>query len=235
MPAARVAGQEDAAALAALAVGPVRRKRAASEHALTGKRGGHQRVMRDQPLSHSAAVEEQIASVGERIAERRDPCAAAVVILDAMPGSGRWSAQVILAAIGPDRSRFPDAGSLAGWAGRRPGHHERAGQRRSGHPRPGSPWLRVTGTEAAEAAGRSEDTDRAGCSGRIIARRGKTQAASAGGRSMLELGPLRRRAGQLDDDQKARARPTPVPLSEEHRLGRQSEQLGHRLPLEPAT
>jgi hypothetical protein len=40
--------------------------------------------------------------------------------------------------------------------------------------------------------------------------------------------------GQLYDDQRLLARPTPLPLTAEQRLVRQLEKLGHRVTLEPA-
>ena len=229
-----VAGHEDAAALAELAQGQLRRKRAELEHALTGRVSAHQRFMLAQHLSHIDALDAQIAVVGEEIAERLRPFEAQLTILDSIPGIGRWSAEVILAEIGPDMSRFPTAGHLASWAGMCPGHDESAGKRRSGKTRKGSPWLRVTLTEAAYAAGRGKDTYLSGRYHRLLVRRGKQKAAIAVGRSILELCHLLLRTGQLYDDQRARAHLTPVPLTEEQRLVRQLEKLGHRVTLEPA-
>jgi len=227
-----VAGHEDAAALADLALGQLRRKRGELERALTGRVSAHQRFMLAQHLAHIDAVDEQIARVGEEIGERLRPFAAEVVILDSIPGIGRWSAEVILAEIGPNMGRFPTAGHLASWAGMCPGHDQSAGKQRSGKTRKGSPWLRVTLTEAAYAAGRSNDPYLSGRYHRLIARRGKKKAAIAVGRSILELCHQLLRTGQVYDPQQVR--PTPVPLAQEARLVRQLEQLGHRVTLEPA-
>jgi transposase len=229
-----VAGQEDASALADLAVGQLRRKRSELEQALTGRVSAHQRFMLAQHLSHIDALEEQIAAVGAEIAERLGPFEAELTILDSIPGIGRWSAEVILAEIGPDMRRFPTAGHLASWAGMCPGHDESAGKRRSGKTRKGSPWLRVTLTEAAYAAGRSTDPYLAGRYHRLIGHKGKKKTAIAVGRTILELCHLLLRTGQLYDDQQARASFAPVPLQEEQRLVRQLEKLGHRVTLEPA-
>ena len=49
------------------------------------------------------------------------PFEAELSLLDAIPGIGRWTAEVILAEIGTDMSRFPTAGHLASWAGMCPG------------------------------------------------------------------------------------------------------------------
>jgi transposase len=154
--------------------------------------------------------------------------------LDAIPGIGRWSAEVILAEIGSDMSRFPTPGHLASWAGMCPGHDESAGKRRSGKTRKGNPWLRATLTEAAYAAGRGKDPYLAGRYRRLIARRGKKKAAIAVGRTILELCHRLLSAGQDYDPQQAHARTTRPPLTETDRLVRQLERLGHRVTLEPA-
>ena len=227
-----VAGHEDAAALADLARGQLRAKRADLERALTGRVGAHQRFMLAQHLGHIDFLDDQIATVGEEIAARLRPFEPQLAIVASIPSVGRWSAQVILAEIGPDMGRFPTAGHLASWAGMCPGHDESAGKRRSGKTRKGSPWLRVTLTEAAWAAGRGKDPYLSGRYGRLIGRRGKKKTAIAVGRSILEVCHQLLSSGQLYDPQQAR--PAPVPISEEARLVRQLEKLGHRVILEPA-
>lgn len=229
-----VAGTEDAAALADLAVGQLRRKLPELEQALTARMAAHQRFMLAQHLAHIDFLDEQIAAVGAEIAERLRPFEPQLAILDSIPGIGRWSAEVILAEIGPDMSRFPDAGHLASWAGMCPGHDESAGKRRSGKTRKGSPWLRVTLTEAAYAAGRSKDTYLSGRYQRLIGRRGKKKTAIAVGRSILEVCHLLLSTGQLYDDARARAVATPTLITPAERLVRQLEKLGHRVTLEPA-
>lgn len=229
-----VAGAEDAAALSELAVGQLRRKRPELEQALTGRMSAHQRFLLAQHLTHIDALDAQITVVGEEIAERLRPCEPQLAVLDSIPGIGRWSAEVILAEIGPDMRRFPTAGHLASWAGMCPGHDESAGKRRSGKTRKGSPWLRVTLTEAAYAAGRSKDTYLSGRYHRLLVRRGKKKAAIAVGRAILELAHQVLSTGQLYDDARARARSTVVPLTEEDRLVRRLEKLGHRVSLQPA-
>ncbi len=227
-----VAGAEDAAALAELAQGQLRRKRPELAQALTGRMSAHQRFMVAQHLTHIDGLDAQIAAVGEEIAQRLRPFEAELTILDSIPGIGRWSAEVILAEIGPDMSRFPTAGHLASWAGMCPGHDESAGRRRSGRTRKGSPWLRVTLTEAAYAAGRSTDPYLAGRYHRLLVRRGKKRAAVAVGRTILELCHQLLSTGQFYDPHQAR--PTPVAIPAEDRLVRQLEKLGHRVTLEPA-
>ncbi|MHA6793824.1 IS110 family transposase [Pseudonocardia bannensis] len=49
-----------------------------------------------------------------------------------IPGISAHTAEVVLAEIGPDVTRFPTAGHLASWAGVCPGNHESAGKSPTG-------------------------------------------------------------------------------------------------------
>lgn len=227
-----VAGAEDAAGMADLAVGQLRRKLPALEAALTGRMSAHQRFMLARHLAHIDFFDEEIAAVGAEIGERLRPFESELAVLDSIPGIGRWSAEIILAEIGTDMSRFPTAGHLASWAGMCPGHDESAGKRRSGKTRKGSPWLRVTLTEAAYAAGRGKDPYLSARYHRLMARKGKKKTAIAVGRTILEVCHHLLSSGQLYDPQQAR--PTSLPFTTEQRLVRQLEKLGHRVTLEPA-
>lgn len=226
-----VAGEADAAVLADLAVGQLQHKRPLLERALTGKVRPHHRFMLAQHLTHLDALDEQIAQLSAEIAERLRPFDAELAALDTIPGIGRWSAEIILAEIGRDMTRFPTAGHLSSWAGMCPGLNESAGQRHSGRTRKGSPWLRVTLTEAAYAAGRGKQTYLAERYHRLIGRRGKKKTAIAVGRAILELCYHVLATGDPYDDTQARR---PAPVTREERLVRQLEKLGHRVLLDPA-
>ena len=229
-----VAGQEDASVLADLAVGQLRRKLPELAQALTGRMSAHQRFLLSQHLAHIDFLDAQIEQLSVEIAERLRPFAAELEILDSIPGIGRWSAEVILAEIGTDMRRFPTAGHLASWAGMCPGHDESAGKRRSGKTRKGSPWLRVTLTEAAYAAGRGKGTYLSARYHRLIGRKGKKKTAIAVGRQILELCHHLLSTGQFYDNERARTALTLTPLTPEQRLVRQLEKLGHRVILDPA-
>lgn len=194
----------------------------------------HQRFLLTQQLVHIDALDVLIAEVSAQVAERLVPFAAQIEVLDTIPGIGRWSAEVILAEIGPDMTRFPTAGHLASWAGMCPGHDESAGKRRSGRTRKGSPWLRVTLTEAAYAAGRTKDTALGARYHRLIGRRGQKKAAVAVGRTILELCYELLTTGAVYDDTRARSHPARGPRTETEHLVRRLEKLGHRVVLDPA-
>ena len=122
-----VAGETDAAVLAELAKGRLRDKRPALERALQGQIGAHQRFLLGQQLAHIEQLEATIAAVSAEIAERLRPFAVEQERLETIPGVGPRTAQVLLAELGPDVSRFPSAGHLASWAGMCPGNDESAG------------------------------------------------------------------------------------------------------------
>jgi transposase len=193
--AALAAGQTDPAALAGLAVGKLRAKRAALERALVGRVEPHQRFMLGEQLCHIDALEESIARVDAEVARRMQtpdtagatPCEDAVRRLDTIPGVGRRTAEAIVAEVGVDMTRFPTAGHLASWAGMCPGNNESAGKRRSGKTRQGSPFLRAALAEAGWAAGRTKDTYLGTQFRRLAARRGRKRAVVAVGHSILVI------------------------------------------------
>ena len=94
---------------------------------------------------------------------------------------------MILAEIGPDRSRFPDAKHVAAWAGMCPLNSISAGKRLSGRTRRGSPWLRSALVEAAHAAIHAKDCYLAAKSHRLVVRRGGKKATIAVGHTLLVI------------------------------------------------
>jgi transposase len=187
MLAALASGETDAAAMAQLAQGRLRDKLPALERALAGRIGPHQRFLLARQLAHIDFLNAAIAEVSAEIAERLRPCAADLERLATIPGVGRRTAELLVAEIGTDMSRFPTAAHLASWAGMCPGHDESAGKRRSGKTRKGSPWLRSILIEAARAAGRTKGTYLAAQYHRLAARRGTKRAAVAVGHTILVI------------------------------------------------
>jgi transposase len=185
--AALVSGTSDAVALAQLARGRLREKIPQLEQALCGQFGPHQRFLIAQQLAHIDFLDASLERVSAEIGERLRPFESAVVRLQTIPGVGQRTAQVLLAEIGADLSRFPSAGHLASWAGLCPGNDESAGKRRSGRTRKGNVWLRTALVEAAQAAARTKDTYLAAQYRRLAARRGAKRAAVAVAHSLLVM------------------------------------------------
>jgi transposase len=155
--------------------------------------------------------------------------------LDGIPGVGRWTAEVILAEVGTDMTRFPTAGHLASWAGMCPGNNESAGKRRSGKTRKGSPWLRAALTEAAQAAGRKRDSYLAAQYRRLMTRRGKKKAVVAVGHTILEIVHHLLARGTTYQDLGGRYFDERDRQAVERRLVKRLEGLGYKVSLEHAT
>jgi transposase len=125
--AALIAGERDPVVLANLARGSLRSKTARLTEALTGRFTDHHAFLLTQMLHRVDAVTTDIATVQARIDDRVGELASAVAKLDAIPGVGPVAAQMILAEIGTDMTRFPTPAHLASWARFAPGVHESAG------------------------------------------------------------------------------------------------------------
>lgn len=184
---ALIAGQRDPVILADLAKGRMRSKIGRLEDALAGRFNDHHARLCRVMLARIDQADATIDELTEQIEELLDPHKAAVALLVGIPGVSNRTAQVILAEIGIDMSRFPTAGHLASWAGMCPGNNESAGKHFSGRTRHGSKWIRVALVEAAHAAGRSKGTYLGSHYHRIRGRRGPARASVAVGHSILVI------------------------------------------------
>ncbi|HET8683664.1 MAG TPA: IS110 family transposase [Micromonosporaceae bacterium] len=227
-----VAGQTDAAALARLARGKLRKKAPELERALVGRFGAHQRFLVARQLAHVDYLDGAIAELSAEIAERLRPFEAELARLDEVPGVGRYTAEVILAELGTDMGRFPTDRHAASWAALCPGNHESAGKRQSGKTRKGNRWLRAALTEAAQAAGRSHGTYLGAQYRRLAARRGKKKAAVAVGHSILVIAYHLLKDGTTYRDLGAQYFDARDQHSVERRLVRRLEALGNKVTIE---
>lgn len=182
---ALIAGKRDGAVLAELAKGVLRHKRAQLAAALTGRFTAHHAALLGEWLAHIEYVEATIARLSERIAAVLEPYQEHVERLQGIPGVNREAAEVLLAEMGVDMSRFPSAAHLASWAGMRPGNHESAGKRKTGRTRKGNPWLKTLLVECGSGAGRARRTYLGAQYTRLLRRRGGKKAALAVGHSIL--------------------------------------------------
>jgi len=178
-------GETDARALAELARGKLRAKREALAQAVVGRLEAHHVFLLREQLAHLQYLDAAIARVDAELDARLVDERAAIALLETIPGVGQRTAEVLVAEIGTDVSRFPSAEHLASWAGMCPGNAESGGRRLSGRTRHGNPWLRRTLAEVANVASRMKGTYLAAQFRRITARRGKGRAVVAVGHSVL--------------------------------------------------
>lgn len=207
---ALIAGERDPQVLADLARGRMRAKHDALVEALTGRFDAHHgelaRVLLDQidSLSEqvgrlSIRIEELIAAIPAAQGVDADgttgpnaglgPGAAALPAvdrLDEITGIGRHTAQVIIAEIGLDMTRFPSPEHLVSWAKLSPRTIQSGAKSRSGGTGKGNPYIKGALGEAAAAAART-DTFLGERYRRLVKRRGKLKALVAVARSILVI------------------------------------------------
>jgi transposase len=176
---ALIAGDTAAQAIADLAKGQLRRKRAELALALDGRIEEHHRFLLAMQLRRLEAIEQDIAELDRRIAERLEPYHAQHRLLMQIPGVDWLVAAVLIAEIGVDMSVFLSVYHLAAWAGVCPGNHESAGKHKSGRARKGNLHLRTILVGAAISAARTKGTYLKDKFHRLKARRGAMRAALA--------------------------------------------------------
>ncbi|MER5641502.1 IS110 family transposase, partial [Kitasatospora sp. NPDC002227] len=253
---ALVAGERNPRALADLAKGSLVNKRPALAEALTGQfEDHHGHLLRilletvDHFTGQIAGLDRHIkVLVGEMtgppgsaeddgvlVAASGRTGPEAIERLDAIPGVGPATAQIILAEIGLDMSRFPTPEHLASWAKLCPRTVQSGTKNTTGPAGKGNPWLKGALGEAASAAART-DTFLGARYRRIVKRRGHAKALVAVARSILVI------AWHLINDPDARYQDLGADWHQRHLnsarrtrdLVRQLQALGHQVTLAPA-
>jgi transposase len=207
---AMIAGQRDPRKLADLARGRMRAKRDDLIEALDGMFDDHHGELAGLLLDHIAFLDAEIAQLTSRAAELAaampaawgvnadgttgpdagaDPDApvlSAPARLAGIPGVSRDLARAIIAEIGLDMSRFPDAAHLVSWAGLCPAARQSGPRTRAGKKGHGNGYLRGSLGQAATAAA-GTTTFLGERYARIARRRGKAKAQVAVARSILVI------------------------------------------------
>ena len=114
---ALIAGEASPEAMADLARGQLRRKRADLILALDGRLEEHHRYLLAVQLRRLEAIEADIAGLDQRIGERLEPYSAPHALLMQIPGVDWVVAAVLIAEIGVDMSVFLSVYHLSAWAG----------------------------------------------------------------------------------------------------------------------
>ena len=136
-------------------------------------------------IDHIDDLNRRIANLDELVQDYMDEYVAAIAALCEIPGIARRSAEVILAEIGLDMSRFPSAAHLCSWAGVCPGNYQSAGHRKHGKTTKGNKALKTILTQCAKSARSVKKSYFSAQYQRISARRGKNRATLAVAHSML--------------------------------------------------
>lgn len=187
MLAALARGEQDLDAMAELARGRLRSKIPQLVEALRGVLSETQRWLLGEQLREVAHLDESIERLNRQVEALCRPFREVLQRLCEIPGVNQRVAEVIVAEIGLDMSRFPTASHLASWTGICPGNHESAGKRQSGRCRQGNRHLKAILTEAGWAAGRTKDTYLASKYQSLVRRRGRKKACLAIGHAVLKI------------------------------------------------
>lgn len=209
---ALIAGQRDPKVLAGLARARMKTKHSALVAALDGRFDDHHgelaRMLLDQIDALTTQIEALTARIDELLAAMPDAqpldshpggpssgpsidavsgaASGAVERLDEIPGIGPHTAQVILAEIGLDMSRFPTPAHLVSWAKLCPRTIQSGPLTRGGKTGKGNPYLKGALGDAAAAAAKT-NTFLGERYRRIVKRRGKLKALVAVARSILVI------------------------------------------------
>jgi transposase len=202
-----IAGERDPRRLADLARGQMKTKRPALIKALDGRFDDHHAELARMLLDQIDTLTAQIDKLTTRIdgllaaAELGDgddggnPTGGAkptrselsvVERLEEIPGLGSTGAQIILAEVGLDMTRFPTAAHLVSWAKLCPRTIQSGPVTRGGKTGKGNPYLKGVLGEAAATAAKT-DTFLGERYRRIVKRRGKLKALVAVARSILVI------------------------------------------------
>ena len=229
---ALIAGERDPKVLAEMARSVLRAKIPQLEEAFSGRFGDHHAFLCRQIIDHIDHLDASIGELNAEVARRLAPFEAAITILSSITGVSRVTAEVLVAEMGVDMSRFPTAGHLCAWAGVAPASHESAGKHRPAGTRRGAPWLRRALIESAKAAARTKGSYFSAQYSRIARRRGPNKATVAVANSILAVawhlltnGALYHDPGAGYFDQRN------DPAREAKRLQRRIESLGFEVTL----
>ena len=207
---ALIAGQRNPKALADLARGRLRIKRAQLAEALDGRFEPHHGELARIILDQIDALTARIDQLSDRVTELIDqipaaqgvdadgtigpgagtgpgaPVLPAVARLDEITGCGVIAAQAVIAEIGLDMTVFGTPGRLVSWAKRCPQTRQSGKKTTSGKAGKGNPYLNGILGEVAASASRT-DTFLGERYRRLARRRGKRKALAAIARSILVI------------------------------------------------
>jgi transposase len=182
---ALIDGHSDPEVLASRITTRVKASRAELLEALRGRVSAHHRFMLKVHLGHIDALDKAIASIETGVGAGLEPFRAAAKLLSTMPGLSTVAANVVVAEIGIDMSRFATPAHLLSWACMCPRNDESAGKRRSTRLRRGGKWLKTTLVQAAWSAVKVKGSYLQAQFHRLRARRGLKKAIVAVAASML--------------------------------------------------
>ena len=173
--------------LVKLAQASLKNKRAELISSLKGFYSEHFRWLLTEAVQDLAHLDRKLQPLDRQLAQRLRAHPDLIRRLCTIPGVDFTTAAVIVAQIGSDMSRFPDAAHLVSWAGVCPGNNESAGKRFSGAMRKGNRYLRRVLTQSAWSITHKKDCFLTSLFWRVAARGGRKKAAMAVANRILTI------------------------------------------------
>jgi transposase len=202
--------------------------------ALRGRISDHHRFMLKLHLDHIETLDKAITQIETEVGLGLEPFQRAAKLLSTMPGLSSVSANVVVAEIGIDMSRFATPGHLLSWACLCPRNDESAGKRRSTRLRRGGKWLKTTLVQAAWAAVKVKGSYLQAQFHRLRARRGAKKAIIGVAASMLTAAWHMLRDGTEWHDLGAAHFDRADATKTANRLIRRLQQIGYTVQATPA-
>lgn len=179
------ANHVDPVALAQLAQGSLKKKKAELTLSLEGSFSAHDAALLRHQLTLHDQLQERRRAIETQLKSLVAPYEPLIARLDEMPGINRDAAIEILGEIGDDMSPWPDHDHISAWAGLCPGNHESAGKRKKIGARKGNPFLKAILVQAASAAIKKKGSYYQAQFARLCRRGGYKVAVVAVAHSML--------------------------------------------------
>jgi transposase len=160
-------GVSDVEVLAAEARGSLRRKGVQLKEALVGRLEPVYQFLLRQHMDQVRLLRQQIEEINQTRAQAMKEHVAVLHRLSKVPGIDLYSAQELIAEIGPKAAAFATAEHFASWVGVCPGSQESAGVNYSHRSAKGNRYLRRLLCQIAWAAIHTKETFFAGLFGRL--------------------------------------------------------------------
>jgi transposase len=230
---ALIAGEKRPARLANKVVSSLRKKQDELELVLRGDISEHHRFLLKELMDDLERMESKLSRLEGEIVRRMGPYDKQLERLNTIPGVDWITAWTILAELGDDMSKFPDADHAASWAGLVPGSYESAGKRKSSRARHGNCWLRRALCQSAWAVSHKKDCYLTAHFYRRASRSGMKKAILATAHQILIIAYHILRDGTRYQERGGDVYDRMNPEKTQQRLKRRLERLGWDVVLKP--
>jgi len=160
-------GVTDVEVLVKQARGSLRSKESKLREALAGKLDRTHRLLLKQHMEQVELLRKQVEELNQALAVAMKEHVPALTRLCQIPGVDLYSAQELLAEIGPKAAAFPSADQFAGWVGICPGSKESGGVNYSSRSPKGNRYLRRLLCQVAWGAVHNKESFFAALFGRL--------------------------------------------------------------------